>query len=284
MVTTWRSAAKPFQLESNFDCLPTSIQEGILAPSLAVGAASHSAEDYHLKEVRRLLSHFEIDESKLRCAGHWPIYEPAKEAMLGRGEACTDIHNNCSGKHSFMLAAAKHLGADENYLPVEHEVQKRILERIQERTNGTVVDTVVDGCGVPCFVLPLQGMATAWAALGNEMQNGTSSLGKIGQAMMHEARYVSGTQRLDLAINQFKTEPMVTKIGAEGLICGTYPDRGLGFAIKVRTGLGSVRPLAAVEVLNHWFPDNLPPKTADLWATILNVAGNPVGRVEACWE
>ena len=212
------------------------------------------------------------------------MYEPAKEEMLRNGDACTDIHNNCSGKHSFMLAAAKYLQADGSYLPIEHEVQQRILQRVQERTHNAVVDTVIDGCGAPCFVLPLQGMATAWAALGVEMQRGASSLGKIGQAMMNQARYVSGTERLDLAINQFKNEDLVTKIGAEGLLCGAYPNHGLGFAIKVRTGLATPRPLATLEVLNRWFPNILPSNTADFWTTIPNVVGKPVGRIEALWK
>ncbi len=284
MVTTWRSAAKPFQLESNIDCLPRALQAALSDSAMAVGAASHSGENYHIKQIEQLCSLFDIDESQLRCGGHWPLHQPTKETMLRLQKPFSAIHNNCSGKHSFMVAATNELDAHENYLPISHPVQVRILERIQERTHDGVADTVIDGCGVPCFVLPLEKMATAWATLGVEMSQSTSSLGKIGRAMAAQPQFVSGTGRLDLALYQALPEPLVTKIGAEGLICGAYPQRGLGFALKVRTGVSAMRPLALWETLNHWFSFNLRTSAISNWVTVSNVVGKAVGKIIPRWE
>ena len=284
MKTTWRSAAKPFQLEANLEILPGKLWGTLDDSALAVGAASHNGEAIHVAQVQKLLSHFELSESELQCGSHWPVHLPTKERMLALGQPCRAVHNNCSGKHAFMLAASQSLGAPSNYLDPSHPVQQRIELNIAKRTHSPLLPSVTDGCGVPCFVLPLRGMAAAWASLGEEMNHQERPLGRIGVAMTNAPHLVSGTDRLDSGVAQFRTSPLLTKVGAGGLICGALPGRDLGFAIKVRTGVGEMRPVATWAVLNQWFPGILSEEGLTPWLGIKNVAGAEVGLRIPQWS
>ena len=102
--------------------------------------------------------------------------------------------------------------------------------------------------------------------------------------MKQSPQFVSGKNRLDLTIAQFSTLEIVTKIGAQGLLCGALPQQDLGFAIKVHTGVGDIRPLAAYHTLNRWFAGSLTPPIHDRWVDIKNVVGKNVGRLEANWQ
>ena len=87
--TTWRSAAKLFQLAVALELLG----DPDLAPaSLAVGAASHSAEPVHVALVRDLLDRFGLDATGLRCGGHPPVHVPSPDALLRAGGSFSDLH------------------------------------------------------------------------------------------------------------------------------------------------------------------------------------------------
>ena len=142
---------------------------------------------------------------------------------------------------------------------------------------------VTDGCGVPCFVLSLASMATCWANLGEAAASHSTPLGRIGRAMQAAPEFVSGDDRLDLALARATRKPMVTKIGAQGLFCGALLEPQVGFAIKVLTGVSEARPIAAWHILERWFPGILPREAIAPWETLLNLAGKPVGTREYRW-
>ena len=96
------------------------------------------------------------------------------------------------------------------YLKRDHPVQQLIYNLIQLRTSEGIVDRVVDGCGVPCFVLPLQSMARAWAQLAVSHDE-TTTLGRIAQSMKAHPEQVSGTGRLDLLISQRSGGALITR-------------------------------------------------------------------------
>ena len=275
IATTWRSAAKPFQLATSLallgdPCLP---QE-----ELAVGAASHSAEPRHLRWVRAILARFDVAESALLCGTHPPVFGPAADAILRRGGAFSAVHNNCSGKHAFMLAAAARQGWPLDYRPPEHPLQRAILARVQQWT-GHPVQCALDGCGVPTFCLPLSGIARAWAVLAEAMvdEADPTRLGRIGQAMARYPDLTSGTERLDESVVRHCATAMVAKIGAQGLFCMALPDRGMGIAVKVLSGCSDALPTAVSAALAEVAPDvwQEPP----LWRfrEVRNVAGRLAG-------
>lgn len=288
-ITTWRSAAKPFQLAVCLETLGPAAAS-LSAEQLAVGAASHSGEPEHLTWVRSVWEQLGVREEDLLCGAHWPVHEPSAHALVRSGQPKTAIHNNCSGKHTFMVAAARALGTSGRmsvlpYLHPEHPLQQRILAGVKAWAGTTEVRTVTDGCSAPCFVLPLSGMARAWAQLAEQTSaEATTPLGRAAQAMRQAPWAVSGTGRLDLELSELATEPIMTKVGAAGLICGAIVQRGLGFALKIHSGVDAARPAAVRALLERWCPGLLPEGSLERSLKVRNVVGNTVGRWEVEWR
>ncbi|MEZ4251107.1 MAG: asparaginase [Polyangiales bacterium] len=65
----------------------------------------------------------------------------------------------------------------------------------------------------------------------------------------------SGTGRTDLDVVRHVREPVAVKIGAQGLFCLAFPERGLGVALKVHSGSGDALPAATSAVLSHVMGD-----------------------------
>lgn len=282
-VTTWRSGAKPFQLEACLALLPPDAVAALSDEDLAVGAASHSGEEGHVARVRALLGRFGASEGELLCGGHWPMHEPSARALGRVADSPGAIHNNCSGKHSFMVAALRAQGLPPDYRDPAHALQRAIRARVDERCGGGVLDVVVDGCGVPCFVAEVGAMARAFAALAREAAGGSSGLGRVGRAMLAHPELVSGTGRHDLQVARGAAEPVISKVGAEGLACMAFPARGLGLGLKVTSGAEAARGPAVQAVLDRWLPGVLPPGPLEEAHVVRNVVGRAVGRREAIW-
>lgn len=283
IIATWRSAAKPFQLDVSLEFVPDELAPQLTDRALAVGAASHSAQPAHLDEVRSLWGLLGVSEADLHCGGHWPVHKPSEHALAASHGKPTHIHNNCSGKHTFMAAASKALGADPDYRALDHPLQARILDRIQELSGGGVVDRVIDGCGVPCFCLRLSAMARAWAALAVAARDGSGRLGRIGRAMQSEAFFVSGDGRLDLEVARASAGKVITKVGAAALICGALPETGVGFALKVHSGNNEARAVALAAWLQRIARLGISSAVSE-WATVRNVVGKPVGQRIVDWK
>src|SRR5438067_4779994 len=96
-----RSANKPLQAAAMLRC---GLQlDGEL---LALAAASHSGEDFHVDGVRKILSGAGLTEGDLRCPPSWPLDQETARRLIARGEGMSRIRMNCSGKHAAMLATS----------------------------------------------------------------------------------------------------------------------------------------------------------------------------------
>lgn len=283
LVTTWRSGAKPFQLEASLSLLDTPLALTLEDADLAVGAASHSAEPAHVERVQALLARLGVDEGELLCGAHWPAHEPSARALSRRGSEPTAIHNNCSGKHTFMVGALRARGHAADYRDPDHPVQQHILRTIDARTGGGIRGSVIDGCGVPCFVAEIGAMAMAFAQLAMATHAGHGLLGRIGRAMLAHPELVSGTGRHDLELVRGVTEPVISKVGAEGLACMAFPARGLGLVLKVASGAEAARGPAVRAVIDAWLPGVLADGTLAEAHVLRNVVGRDVGRRVAVW-
>jgi L-asparaginase II len=159
------------------------------------------------------------------------------------------LHNNCSGKHTFMLAAcaAQHWARD--YRPLEHPLQQK-NRALLESLGGAKLGVGVDGCSVPTFFAPLSAMARTWAALASAVKRDDGVLGRIGHAMHAQPFFVSGSERLDLLVTQRASEPLTVKVGAEGLFCVARLTRGQGLAVKVHSGNADALAVAVKHVLD----------------------------------
>ena len=162
-----RSAAKPFQALA-LVCSGAADALGVTEEELAVVCGSHSGEPRHLELVSQLLQRAGLKTSDLHCGIHPPFDPAARRALVRSGEAPNLLHNNCSGKHAGMLAAASYLGLEiERYTDPEHEVQVaiRALVAFLAGMEPDEVGLAVDGCTVPTFLVPLRGFALALARL-----------------------------------------------------------------------------------------------------------------------
>src|SRR5687768_8810101 len=99
-----RSAVKPFQALALVESGAADAY-GVSAAELALACASHGGEPEHVALVEGWLRRLGLDETALACGPHPPSYTPAAAALIRSGAAPRRVHNNCSGKHTGMLAA-----------------------------------------------------------------------------------------------------------------------------------------------------------------------------------
>jgi L-asparaginase II len=248
-VTFWRSAAKPFQ------ALPLVIDGVVdalrLTPrDLALACASHSSEPPQVELVRGFLAKIGCREADLACGPHTPLSEAVAQDYRARGATLTAVHSNCSGKHTGMLALAKHRGWPiANYVAADHPVQRRCLEEVS-RWSGVAQDKIgtgVDGCGVVCYALPVRAMALAYARLGR----GTPHAAQIVAAMLAHPELVAGEGRPCTELMRAFPGRVVAKVGAEGVYSALIVEEGLGVALKVADGYGAAAVLALGAVLDE---------------------------------
>lgn len=269
-----RSSAKPFQ------ALPFVERGGVetfgLTPrELALACASHEGSDEHVRVAESIQQKAGIQESHLQCGVHLPGDSAAYQSLIARGETPTPNRNNCSGKHSAMLACAKMQGLPlDTYLQTDHPIQRDILAGFSEMC-GVPADSValgVDGCSAPNFAIPLVNAALGFARLADPrglVSTRAEACHKITSAMKSHPEMISGPSEFDCRVMQIGKGKIVCKRGAEGfqaigLLPGALaPDSpGMGIAIKVSDGdLSSrgldlvshtrVRPAVTLEILRQ---------------------------------
>jgi len=235
-----RSAAKPFIAAA---AVAAGVVErfGLDSREVAIMAASHSGEPFHLETVRSILRKTGLDESALRCGPEPPHSEP--------------ITNNCSGKHAGILALCVATGADPaTYLEPENPAQQRIL-RFCARVSDEPFESLtiaVDGCGIPVYATTLQRAALSYrrlATLEDLAADDANALRTVRDAMIANPEYMSGTGEFDAAMIRAFDGSLVCKGGAEGIFAGALLDERIGFVIKVIDGNERARPPAACEAL-----------------------------------
>lgn len=289
-----RSSAKPIQL------LPL-VEEGLVeeygltSRELAVMAASHNAESFHVDAVRSILEKAGLEESHLRCGPHAPMHEPSARRLVEGGREPTAIHNNCSGKHAGMLATCRAKGWPlETYLEPDHPLQVRIRETLAELAgvDPSSIGIGIDGCGVPCFALSVTAMAAAFDAVAraDAARDGdrARAIGAIIDAMAVHPEYVAGTARPCTAIMSKAGERVVVKTGAEGVYGAVLRAAArvgpAGLALKVVDGARRAQDVAIATLLV-----DLEVLDADLdevvaclvGPAVTNRAGAVVGRIDA---
>lgn len=284
-----RSAAKPF-IAAEVVASGAARQFDLRPQELAVIAASHNGEAFHVDAVRAILAKIGLDESALQCGAHAPLYEPAAAELAASGAKAGPIYNNCSGKHAGILAECVHLGCDvTTYLQPEHPVQQRILAfcaRLLDVEPGSL-PIGIDGCGIPVFATPLRSAAQAFArmaTLHGVSEADARALSAVRDAMVSYPEYVAGTGRFDSALIAHTGGRVIGKGGAEGVHGDAMPNEGLGLVLKVVDGNRRGTPPATVALL-----ERLGALTADSRGAlerfarpdVRNVAGNVVGAVTA---
>ncbi|HJR33562.1 MAG TPA: asparaginase [Gemmatimonadales bacterium] len=249
-VAWWRSAAKPFQamplLEDGVDK-----RFGLESAELALACASHSSEPAHLEGVDRFMAKAGVKEEDLACGLHPPISAEVAKTVLCGTATMTPKWSNCSGKHTGMLALARHHGWPlAGYHAEGHPVQARILEVVTRWTGAprAGIQTAPDGCTAVCFALPLRNMALAYARLGAATEGAAFG---VARAMMKHPLLVAGTGRLCTDLMTEWPGNVIAKVGADGIYCAALRWVNLGIALKVEDGDTRAAPVALLEVMRQ---------------------------------
>lgn len=309
IVTFLRSSAKPFQalplLESG-----AAERFGLDERQLAVICASHTGTDEHVAAVAGIQHACGVSEGDLRCGVHRPYDPPTARRLAETGELPTPNRNNCSGKHTGMLALARHLGAPlEGYLDPAHPVQQRVRAALAALCGlePSAVAIAIDGCSAPTFAVPLHAAAAAFARLGDPTAlppARAAACRRVFEAMAAHPEMVAGPGRFDSALMRAAAGRIVSKGGAEGYhglalapgACGPGSP-ALGIALKIADGdlgrrtdappgqrAGSRAVLAVLRALGA-LDDQAAEALADFEAPLLtNHRGLPVGEMRACLQ
>ncbi len=289
-VTSFRSAAKPFQLlpfveRGHADAL------GCTEPELAIMAASHSGSREHLALVRGLLDRIGLDASHLACGYHDPQDAVSLEDVRRDPRLKGPLYNNCSGKHAGMLAFAIAEGWPvAGYERLDHPLQQLMLRTVAEccAVRPDTVRLGVDGCSVPVFGVPLARMAQGYARIAEAWRHGgdtrARALQRIARAMTAHPVLVEGHGRLATDLMQASAGRLLAKSGAEGLLLIADPTRGIGLAIKCEDGAMRAMGPAAVDCLlavGAMEPGEAAALDDHRHPPVHNAAGLVVGRLEA---
>lgn len=249
-LTFYRSAAKPLQ------ALPL-VEDGVvdrfgLTPEeVALCCASHEGEAAHVAGARSILAKAGADEALLRCGAHRPFSLESSDALVRAGAAPERVHNNCSGKHAGMIAFAVAMGWDPvDYHVPDHPVQQRMLAEVARWTgrSASEIPVAVDGCGVSCFAVGLDEMASSFGRFTAASDSGAPAR-VVVDAMVGHPFMVGGAGRTCTDVMTVASGRAWVKLGAEGVYGGGVPGAGLGFAIKVADGGRRAVEVALVRTL-----------------------------------
>jgi L-asparaginase II len=298
-VTYLRSSAKPLQVvpvitsgaATRFKFTPAEI---------AVACGSHSGEVLHEETVAAMLAKIGLDAGALKCGAHEPFSKEVALELRERGLEPRVLQNNCSGKHTGMLALALHLGgATETYDEPGNPAQLSIARTIEQFSGVPLEDIAVgiDGCGVPIYGVSVRAMALMYARLVAppvEFDAETrAACAHIVMAMRTHPELVGGTrERLDTELMR-TAAGVISKVGAEGVYTvGVEPSarwpRGLGLALKIEDGEDRrARPTVVIESLRQLgvLDDNMFAQLAQYAQFVVrNHRGDSVGEVRASFE
>jgi len=243
---------------------------------LALAAASHSGEPFHLELVRKMLAEHGLTEDDLGCPPDLPLDREERDRLLAAGGQASRTAMNCSGKHAAMLAACAVNGWSRgDYLDPGHPLQVLVRESVEAAAGEPVAHTGTDGCGAPLFALSLTGLARAFRACVLAAP-GTPER-RVADAMRAHPEYVAGTRRIDTRLMR-EVPGVLAKMGAEAVQAVALPD-GRALAFKIDDGAQRALGPVLARALARMGVDS--PVLAGIADAPLSGGGGKVGEIRA---
>lgn len=253
---------------------------------IALACASHSGEAMHTERIRAWLARIDCGVSDLACGPHRPVHEPTATAMIKEGVRWNELHNNCSGKHTGFMTAARHFGASvKGYQLHDHIVQREVESTLKDMA-GVSGDLPwgVDGCTVPNFAISLSALACAISRFADPSglsPTRAAACRRIIRAMTAHPELVAGTGR-PCTLLMRQVPGIGVKTGAEGVYVAMLPSLGLGVALKIDDGAGRAAETAIAAILIALGAASDGGAAHDLaYAPVRNTRGVPVGERRA---
>ncbi|MFB6667347.1 asparaginase [Streptomyces parvus] len=202
---------------------------------LALAAASHSGEPFHLDLARKMLAEHGLSPADLQTPPDLPLDPVEAETYLAAGNVRERITMNCSGKHAAMLAVCVRNGWDTaTYLDPAHPLQQLVGQVVAEAAGEPVASVGTDGCGAPLMAIGLTGLARAFRSF--VLAEPGSAERRVADAMRAHPEYVAGTRRPDTWLMR-EVPGTLSKMGAEAVQAVALPD-GRALAFKIDDGAG----------------------------------------------
>ena len=195
-ITCIRSSLKPFQAAAAI-AAGAADSAGFSDEEIALMCASHNGEEIHVQTAKNMAEKLGCSLQDYECGSHPPYDSSARNKA--RAEGFTPFHNNCSGKHSGMLALAKQLDVEtENYIDKNHPVQIEIFHKLKEFMGNREIQCGIDGCSAPTPFLSLMEIAQLFQKFGSEAY---PELDRAYNAMASHSYLVGGNERFDTDFN-----------------------------------------------------------------------------------
>ena len=238
-----RSANKPMQAAGMLRC-----GLDLDGELLALAAASHSGEDFHIAGVRKILARAGLTEDDLQCPRALPREEVFQQDFLREGGEPDRVHMNCSGKHAAMLATCEAAGwPTATYTDPGHPLQVALRQALESLAGEQSAAVGVDGCGAPVFALSLVGLAQAFQALVTASP-GTPER-RVADAMRAYPKWTSGSLRTERAL-MAAVPGLLLKVGADGVQAFALAD-GRTAVFKIEDGSARARDPITVALLRR---------------------------------
>ena len=280
----YRSAAKPIQaiavVESGApDRFEFSEEE------LAMVCGSHDGSPHHAGNAISMLRKCGESADLLHCGGHRSISRDVYERYVRAGYEWGRLEDNCSGKHSGMIAAAKVMGDDPaTYHLISNRIQQANLANVAlfAGVEPEAIPIGTDGCGVPSFAVSLEGMARAIALFAEPVDLPDAKIAaakRLWETTQRHPDMVAGPRRFDTRLMRIGEGDIFAKEGAEAVHTVAVRERGLGIAVKIADGgkraMQAVMSALLVD-LGVVASDDVEDKYL---RPILSREGNPVGEM-----
>tara|TARA_Y100001933_G_scaffold79995_1_gene81275 strand:+ start:835 stop:1800 length:966 start_codon:yes stop_codon:yes gene_type:complete len=229
-----RSALKPFQAIPFVSSGASSLIHNA-SRSIALACGSHRGSTLHAREAFKILWEFDIEIEELKCP-------------------CTKdspLKHYCSGKHAAFLATCKKLNWPlESYLRGDHPLQVEIFRIVSDLLEIPKEDLLAerDDCGAPTLFLKLLEIAKLYSILSSSPN---AELEQISRSIILNPALISDNNYFDTEIIKASHGQVISKGGAEGILCLGKLNEGLGLALKVEDGSRRAKHAVGLHLLKQ---------------------------------
>ncbi len=247
---------------------------GLTDAEIALACASHNGELAHAALAASMLAKAGRDARSLECGAHWPMrahrlaekaapwgrLRDSLEPLFATG-APSALHNNCSGKHAGFICTACSLEHDPaGYVGANHPTMRAVTAAMEDMTGVALANQATcgtDGCSIPTYALPLRALALGFARFGTGHGLGSlraKAVARIRRAVAAAPFSVAGTDRFDTVLMQALGARAFVKVGAEGVYCASFPELGMGIALKCDDGTTRAAEVMMAALVRRFLP------------------------------